>query len=398
MNMKKIHIMLGALLLALLPAGLISCRKTGGGTQRGDFIRVYDAPDAQTSLEKVTVSVKGGTYTYYIRSNVSFSAEWQSEERGWVEIGAPKQVEEGLWSIDLSVKPIDTRSYAQAGSTSPTGLYSRRYGVLKLSCQSQYLGNFLVVEQGLENRIACDFSWLYGSADPNATYNDVLISDWNTAQLKQGYTSTLIKDEEQCWVYAKDGYVKLGNDQGAGADLITPHTADFQYDTLLVVSFRAVVQNGDVLPDYTGGTEPIVPMHRPVPFAGGSGNAVDANMFTVQVTGGGYIRDFAQTGGTSLDLELPTYDRNSPAFPADMFDGASFLVFIEGSENNPITVNTALRFVAGSMASSGTEPCNRVFLDDIFVYRQSPVGDEDLFLANGSRSGKDIICGGNGHE
>lgn len=398
MNMKKIHITLGGLLLALLSVCVISCKKTDGRAERSDFIQVYDAPDGETPLERVVVSVKGGTFTYYIRANVSFSAEWQSEESSWAEISEPKLVKDGLWSIDLSVKPIDQRSCAQTGATGPIGLYTRRYGVIKLSCQTQYLGNFLVVEQGLENRIACDFSWLYGSADPNATYNDVLMSQWTTAQLNQGFTSTRIQGEEETWVYAKEGYVKLGNDRGAGADLITPHTSDFQYDTLLVVSFRAVVQNGDVLPDYTGGTEPIVPMRRPAPFAEGTGDAADANAFTVQVTGGGFIRDFVATGGTSLDLELPTYDRTSPSFPADMFKGASYLVFIEGTENNPITVNTALRFIAGSMAASETGPCNRVFLDDVFVYRQSPLLDEDLFLANGSKSGKDIICGGNGHE
>lgn len=382
-----------SLLLPLVAASLLSCKRTGPAPERTDYIRVYSTADSDIPLDRVWASVKGGTTTYYIRSNVDFSAQWQSEDMSWARIASPQKLGEGLWSIDVTIQPVRERSYAHAEGAPATGLYTKRYGVLMLTCPSQNLGKYLVIEQGLESRIACNFSWLYGSEDPNATYDEVPMSRWTTAQQNQGFSSTLIDGETDAWVFSKEGYVKLGNDHGAGADLITPRTSNFQFDTLLVVSFKAVVQNGDVLPDFTGGTEPIVPMSR-IARLSEEGTVADNNTLTIEVTGGGCIRDLVQTGGTSLSLELPTYDRESALFPSDMFSRGSFLVFIEGTESNPITVNTAIRFIAGSMKGSDEGSCNRVFLDDIFVYRQDLLLDEDLFILNGKKSGKDIICGG----
>lgn len=384
-----------SLLLAVLLAGISACRKVDPNSERSDFIRVYASRAADVPLDRTCVSVKGGTYTYYIHSSVPFTAQWQSEDPSWAGIGQLKPLEDGWWSLDVTVQPVKTR--AASDNTEPLGLYARRYGMLMLQCPEQFLGKYLVVEQGLQSRISCNFSWLYGSANPNATYNDVLMSNWTASQLNQGFSSTKIAGEEEVWVYSKEGYVKLGNDHGAGADFITPHTSAFQNDTLLVVSFKAVVQNGDVLPDYTGGTEPIVPM-QPVRQRVKSTAQVDNNSFTVEVVGGGFIRDLVKTGGTSLTFELPTYNSESPSFPADMFDGGSYLVFIEGTPASPITVNTAIRFIAGAMKGSGEGPCSRVFLDDVFVYRQDLLLDEDLFQLNGGKSGADLISGGKRNE
>lgn len=393
--MRNSSYILRSCLLVAAAACAIFCKKPAANIERNDFIRVYESASGDVPLDRVWVSVKGGTFTYYIRSNVDFSAKWQSEDPSWASISEPRKAGDGLWSIDVTVKPVSGRSLSPSAGGVPTGIYTRRYGVLMLTCQEQFLGKYLVVEQGFENRISCNFSWLYGSPDPNDTYNDVPMSRWTAAQQKQGFSSTLIDGEDDAWVFSKEGYVKLGNDRGAGADLITPHTADFQNDTLLVVSFKAVAQSGDVLPDYTGGTEPIVPMKvRRAP----GGISVDDNHLTVEVTGGGYIRDLVGTGGTSMTLELPTYDRGSESFPADMFDAASFLVFIEGTDSNPITVNTAIRFVAGDMKNSDDGQCSRVFLDDIFVYRLDQLLDEDLFSLNGGKSGKDMITGGKANE
>lgn len=379
-------------LFAILALGLFSCKKSSSNAERSDYIRVYDSVEGEPPIDRAVVSVKGGKYTYYIRSNVDFTVRWQSEDSSWAEIGTPQRVSEGLWSIDITVQPVSKRSLATVNNV-PTGLYTRRYGVLMITNQDIYLGKYLVIEQGLESRISCNFSWLYGASDPNDTYSDVLMSHWTTAQVNQGFTSTLISGEDDKWVYSKDGYVKLGNERGAGADLITPHNASFQYDTLLVVSFRAVVQNGDALPDFAGGTEPIVP-NRFIAPRGNATKADDSPALTIEVTGGGCIRDFVSSGGTSLSLDLTTYNRESPSFPADMFDDGAYLVFIEGTESNPITVNTAVRFIAGGMKGSDDGACSRVFLDDVFVYRQDILLDEDLFVLNGGKSGKDIVTGG----
>lgn len=382
------------LLLVAAATQLPACSKSEDNSERSDYIQVFASENDFTPIDSACVSVKGGTYTYYIRSNAQFSAKWQSSDISWASIGSPKSLGDGLWSIDITVQPVTQRSLAAVNGVE-TGLYTLRYGVLMLTSKDVYLGKYFVVTQGLESRISCNFSWLYGSADPNATYNDVPMSLWTTAQRNMGFSSTLIDGEEDAWVYSKEGYVKLGNDRGAGADLTTPRTPDFQYDTLLVVSFKAVAQTGDVLPDYTGGTEPIVPMQR---LAANSEDIIDDNVLTVEVTGGGYIRDLVGTGGTSLTFNIPYYNRSSPTFPSDIFDGASYLVFIEGTDSNPITVNTAVRFIAGSMKGSDDGRCNRVFIDDVFVYRIDKLRDEDLFSLNGGRSGKDTISGGTGDE
>lgn len=388
--MRKFRYIAGGCLLIALTAAFCSCKKQGGSPERSDYIRVYASTADDTPLDQTWVSVKGGTFTYYIRSNADFSVQWQSEDMSWASISEPKNLGSGLWSIDISARPVSERVYTTVDGI-PTGLYSYRYGVLMLTSKDVHLGKYFAVHQGFEGRINCDFSWLYGSRDPNDTYNDVLMSRWTAAQLNQGFTSTVIDGEEQAWVYGKEGYLRLGNGEGAGADLITPHTADFQYDTLMVVSFRAVAQSGDNLPDFSGGTEPIVPMNLAsarAPMAAGTGT------LRVEVSGGGYIRDLVETGGTSISLDLPTYDRNSPDFPDDMFDQGRFLVFIEGTDNNPITVNTKIRFIAGDMQNTEEGSASPVFLDDIFVYRIDQWLDEDIFSLNGGKSGKDNIAGG----
>ena len=376
-----------------LPVLCMSCHKKAmqSGPERAEYIRVYDSADSELPIDSTWVSVKGGTLTYYIRSNVAFDAKWQNEGKVWARIQQPKKLSDDLWSISLTADPISERVYS---STSTEGLYTYRYGVLMLTATSMQLGKYFVVEQGYVNRVACDFSWLFGSADPNAAYNDVVMDRWTVAQQSQGFTSTPIPGQEHAWVFSKEGYIRLGNDKGYGADLMTPHTAAFQEDSLLILSFRAVSQNGANLPDFTGGTEPIVPMKALQATKAGEGSEeVDDNHLRVEISGGGFIRDKIDEKGTSLDFALSTYNRESPGFPADMFKDGRYMVFLAGTQNNPINVNTTIRFVAGNLSETAAQTNNRVFIDDIFIYRLDPKKSEDPFLLYGSRSGKDKLMG-----
>ena len=63
-----------------------------------------------------------------------------------------------------------------------------------------------------------------------------------------------------------------------------------------------------------------------------------------EVVGGGVIRGTDKTSITFTDV--PTYDRSSADFPADIFKNSSYLVFVASTKNNPITSNTAIRFIA----------------------------------------------------
>lgn len=382
--MKRVMIFSIILLAAL------SCGKKDPNAQRADNIDVFDSLDSLetgTPLERTWVSMHGGSKTYYIRTTAEFQARWEDNGGNWATVSAPSRIGNNLWKVDITAKPLSSRTLLEGES-----IYQKRFGVLMLTASSAYLGTYVKVEQGMEVRRYDDFSVLTGSPEPNATHNDLLISRWNATQAGLGYTSTVLPAQEKAWVYSKDGYVKLGNDNGIGADLITPSVPQMQNDTLLVVTFSAVVQSGDVLPDFEGGTEPITPMSAAVTKAAVPATAEsDTPSLTVRVTGGGYIRDFVETGGTGITFnDIPTYDRQSSLYPADIFQGARYIVFIEGTDASPLSVNTLIHFEAGNMDGEAGEKCSRVFIDDICIYRVDVPEDEDVFPLVG-HSGKDEV-------
>lgn len=415
--MKKATVYLIAAVF-LFPLALSSCKKADPNAERPDFIRVYADPGSETPLVSANLPVKGGTTTLYIKSSVPFAAKWQDGNvPAWARMSGPDQIADGVWKVSIT-----------ADRLSEDAIYERRSGVLMLTAPEISLGNFFVLNQGLTARIACDFSWLNGGANPNETFNDVLMANWNNSQKSKGYTSNVIEGQEYAWVYSKAGYIKLGNNEGYGADLITPHTGAFQNDSLLVVSFKAVVQNGPSIGDFYGETEDITgdtdvptpgpgpgpgpgPDPGPDPETGSSGTEaitsmapmpvrsyapaatdVDDNTLTIQLTGGGVFRDTQTTYLVFKDV--PTYDRNSPNFPEDIFKNSGYLLFIASTPNNPISANTTLRIMAGSMTLSPARQCSRIFIDDLYVYRVNPKVDEDFYVLNGSQSGRDKVLGG----
>ena len=116
----------------------------------------------------------------------------------------------------------------------------------------------------------------------------------------------------------------------------------------------------------------------------------DDNKITVEVLGGGVIRDFAQSEKTTIDLEAGYYDISSEEFPEDMWEGHDFLVFVAGTKANPITANTRVRIICGSLTQNSAVN-NRIYLDNFYIRRLQEV-EEDYFAENNG-SGKDIILG-----
>ena len=223
------------------------------------------------------------------------------------------------------------------------------------------------IHQGSTARVSNDFATLkYGKTDPRFTDGETPIDNWTTAQKNLGFTSTTIEGEEVAHCYGKNGYLKLGDDKGHGADLISPYTNTLRNDSLLMVSFRAVA-----FTDYMTG-------------------ARDDNKITVEVLGGGVIRDFAQSEKTTIDLEAGYYDISSEEFPEDMWEGHDFLVFVAGTKANPITANTRVRIICGSLTQNSAVN-NRIYLDNFYIRRLQKV-EEDYFAENNG-SGKDIILG-----
>ena len=357
---------------------LSGCAKESN-KEREEYIRVYKTADCCVPLERDWVSVEGGSVTYYIKSNVPFNAKWQNGGAAWMQADEPKSLGENTYSIRLTAEPVSARKEDLDAST---GIYSKRSGVLMLNSPGRFLGKYLVVDQGFDNRVISDFSWLYGTEDPNSSARDIPYFRWTPAQKGRGFhTADTIR------VFSKAGYVRLGDENAGKTEFISPRvSAAFPDDSLLVVSFKAKVKSGEDIPDYTGGTEPILPMSLHLP---GKRDAAAKPKLSVEVLGGGVIRDFESDGGTVITFDdIPTYDRESAGFPDNMFDGGEYIVFISGTESNMISVNTSIRLVAEGAS---------IFLDDLCIYHASPTLDEDLFKT-GKTSGKDKIIGGNSHE
>ena len=75
-------------------------------------------------------------------------------------------------------------------------------------------------------------------------------------------------------------------------------------------------------------------------------------------------------------------------FPGDMWDGTEFMIFVLGTESNPLTVDTKIRITSGSLTTPTTTP-NRIYVDNFYIRRVTEV-DEPYFEQNGG-SGVDKI-------
>ncbi len=365
---RLMQIALGQACAALtLTAALftVSCEQHTN-SERSESIKVYvDLEDMEESVDAASVRVVGGLHQIYVKSNVAFTASWEDGESSpWATI-----VEDvvdpatGLHVITLDVKRRNKTPY-----------YTRRTGTLILQANNEGLNynKYVQIHQGAVARVSSDFSWLnYGDADPRIEDGAVSASNWNQGQKDRGWNSTLIPGEETLHFYGKKGYVQLGDNAGHGADFYSPYTGDIRYDSLLMVSFRAVAHT-----DYKTG-------------------AKDNGKFTVEVIGGGVIADFMETGKTSIDLEAKNLDPSTDAFPSDMWDGTEFMVFVVGTEDNPLTVNTRIRIKCGSLEAPATTN-SRLYVDNFYIRRVTEI-DEDYFEQNGG-SGVDKIMAATDEE
>ena len=351
----------GAIGIACLAAACVSC-ETHSNSDRSESIAVYADPIEKKPVDAVYVGVQGGQAKIYAEANVDFVASWEDDaDMPWAAVLDDTAVDPltGCRIVTLDVqRRVETGCY-----------YTRRTGMLILAATDGTLNynRIVPVHQGSTARVSNDFSSMkYGKTDPRFTDDETPIDDWTTAQKDYGFSSTTIDGEEHAHCYGKNGYLKLGDDEGHGADLISPYTNTLRSDSLLMVSFRAVA-----FTDYMTG-------------------ARDDNKITVEVLGGGVIRDFAQSEKTTLDLEAGYYDISSEEFPEDMWEGHDFLVFVAGTKANPITANTRVRIICGSLTQNSAVN-NRIYLDNFYIRRLE--ADEENYFTENNGSGKDIILG-----
>lgn len=361
---SRVHFSRGLVAVALMAAAatfVVSCEEHSN-SERSESIEVYTDPIEREPVDAASVGAKGGIAKLYVKSNVDFTASWEdSETSPWISVVDYSAVDPqtGCRVVTLKVKPRSTASC----------YYTRRSGMLILSPVAGGLNynKYVTVHQGSTARVSCDFALLkYGKTDPRFTDSETPIEDWTTAQKAYGFSSTVIAGQAKSHCYGKNGYLKMGDDKGHGADLISSYASDLRLDSMLMVSFRAVA-----FTDYQTAKR-------------------DANKITVEVLGGGVIADYAEQGLTSIDLEAPYYDPQSDEFPGNMWDRSDFAVFVVSTKQNPITVNTQVRIVCGSLSSTSNEN-NRIYLDNFYIRRYT-VDDEPYFEENGG-SGPDCILG-----
>ena len=237
--------------------------------------------------------------------------------------------------------------------------YARRVGTLSAVVPGKDFGVFLPVRQGATDRVVEDFSaWTYGSADPWSDISDTPLDNWTTALKDRGFSSEHVGSDTLGRCYGRVGYIRLGDKEAHRGSVLTPRNDSFRFDTLLMVSFRAAAFKEKV-------------------------GSKDDNHFRVEVTGGGFIRDYAETEQTWIDLEAPYIQNKEDFFGSDSW----FLVFIADSDSNQMTATTRIKIPPGTDTSEG---CSRLFLDDISITRLVPDVDEDFYAEN-EGSGKDKI-------
>lgn len=341
-------------------AVLFSCEKKDPNGDRDEYIRLYRSFDDEEPVSSIWVGVKGGTVKFHVRSNVEFEAAWQDDkDTQWGNVKEVSSLGGDKYDVTVDFKAIHSYPY-----------YTRRTGNLMLFNKEKNLGNFVNVHQGLVTRLASDMSWsAYGTSDPRKD-DGVLLSKWSTTNKNRGWTSTPAEGADEAYLLAKNGYLQIGDSKGHGADLICPFITDIQNDSLAVVSFRAVAPTG-------------------------MDGVKDANKFTVEVIGGGVIRDQVETGGTKVELEAPWYDPFSDGFPGNMWDGSYFMIGLVSTPKSPFTQNTRIRITAGEISATPAAKPSRLFVDNFYVrriwWKDEDNNDEDIFALNGGVSGPDHI-------
>ncbi len=352
----------GAIGIACLAAACVSC-ETHSNSDRSESIAVYADPIEKKPVDAVYVGVQGGQAKIYAEANVDFVASWEDDaDMPWAAVLDDTAVDPltGCRIVTLDVqRRVETGCY-----------YTRRTGMLILAATDGTLNynRIVPVHQGSTARVSNDFSSMkYGKTDPRFTDDETPIDDWTTAQKDYGFSSTTIDGEEHAHCYGKNGYLKLGDDEGHGADLISPlhqHAAQ-RLDAHGLVPRCGVYRL----------------LHRSQGRQQNQGRG----------TRRGVIADFADTGKTSIELEAAYYDPRSDEFPENMWEGSDLLVFVVGTQLNPITVNTRIRISCGSFTQ--TSPVNNPHLPRQFLHPPPRSGRRELLFTENNGSGKDIILG-----
>lgn len=338
--------------ILLLCAAFVSpsCVKDDPNAPREEVIEVHALADCSDEpLTAFCVDVLEGSSQLYVKTSVKdFKVLWQDAAPApWLKVAACEATDaQDVWKVTLQ---YETRS--------EDVLYSRRSGTLLVTKAEDNLGLFFPVHQGAIERTFDDFSaFKFGSWSVDDTQEETGIEDWTDGLLNKGFASEAVAPATEPVCLAKNGYLKLGDAEGRKGALLTPVNGLHRYDSLLMVTFKAASYPGD------------------------------DKSFTVEVTGGGVIKDFLKEGKTSMTLETTDINVSSITQKGLWAPQTNFIVFIESTDANPVGVNTRLKITSGASGSGNA----RLYIDDFCVMKLVDGQDIDYFTMN-QGSGQDRI-------
>ncbi len=300
-----------------------ACTKSDEENMQG-ALTVSISEHQADAISRLNLAIEGGKDTIYVFSSSDVNLSFQTAElEEWVTIAKKEYMSQiNATRVILDVQPL-------------TEGFAMRSGVLNITTQEKYSGNFLKLYQGFETRFAEDFTWLkYGNANPLDLTASVLMDNWSTAQKQYGWTSTTLEDQNQAFLYGKNGYLQLGSEL-VGADLYSPIIPSLGQDSVLLLTFDAVS------------------------YISREG-VRDNNELTINLSGGEF-----EDGSNSRVIELGYFDYLSALLDTKMWENSKFSFLIKKPKNNPNASTVQLHFVT----NTDTEVAeNRVFLDNIALF------------------------------
>lgn len=322
-------------ILAVLQAGALAAMVPGAGScsdekdfSRSQTLLVFDDPIEQTASDNIVCRVDGGIDTIWIRSNVELSMDFRTgdENAEWVRF------EEMGYN-----EKLDAQMLRVVYDPAEDGTFLQRTGTLSLVNPEFYLGQFIVFTQGFDTRLKENFDWLKTGTDvPYDPTGEKLYSSWTTAQKEVGWTSPVVGENEEAYLYSKKGFVKMGDGIHA-SQLVTPDLSKMVSDSIALVTFKALAYVSE-----TG--------------------EKDGNEIVLSVENGGRFSD----GSKSKIFQAPHYDPDDPALVDNMWTEATFTAFVVTDDTEVFTPKTAFRF-------NTPDGPNRIFIDDVYIY----IIDED---------------------
>ena len=330
--------------LFLLSPFLGSCDDSEEGRSKFISVSYVDRLTGKTEIElggALNISPQAGQQSIFVKTNTDYSVLVQSK------VPADEQEKEEVIEDWLKAKKVGRNEVTGEDEwllvwEAQTKDYKRRIATISITSPGVDYGRFINIRQGFTTRLSEDFEWLkYGSstASANVTTNEKLIGDWTEAQKEYNWSSTIGREADKAYCYGKFGFIRLGDDQGHGADLVTPYITDIVRDSVLLVSFDAVAYVAD-------------------------DGAKDNNKLTVNILNGG---EFADTHTTTKTINLNHYDPFDEDILHTMWNKGRHDFYVVSSPELPITANTKIQLIGGDyILTTGN---NRVFVDNFYVYR-----------------------------